>query len=72
MHFTYMIEVEAERVEGKFATRDDIGGQILEEIEGADPGNIFGEGDGEYEITQFEVTEVEAAKRSKRKGNTDA
>jgi hypothetical protein len=59
MRFVYTVEVEAERTEGKFASRDDIGEQIRDEIESADPGQITGENGGEYEITSWEVSEAE-------------
>lgn len=57
MHFTFVVEVDAERTEGKFASRDDIGEQIQSEIESADPGSVTGENGGEYEITAWEVSE---------------
>ncbi len=60
MRFKFMVEVEVERTEGKFASREDLGGQLKEEIEGADPGSLTGENDGEYEVVSFEVEEVEA------------
>jgi hypothetical protein len=54
--FTFVIEAVAERSEGKFASRDDIGGQIQAELEGSDPGTIEGENGGQYEISSWEVT----------------
>ena len=56
MKFTYTVEVEVERTEGKFASRDDIGEQIADELLNADPGNVTGENGGEYEVTSWEVT----------------
>jgi hypothetical protein len=56
MRFRIVVEAEVERVEGLFASRDDLGEQLREEIEGADPGTLTGENDGEYEVTSFEVT----------------
>lgn len=65
MHFTFTIEVEAERTEGKFATRDELGEQIQEELDGCNPGNLSGENGGEYEITEWEVSEQEPVKAPK-------
>ena len=36
MRFTFTVEVEVERSEGRFASRDEIGGQLSEAIESAD------------------------------------
>lgn len=60
MHFTYVVEVEVERTEGKFATRDELGEQILEALSGADPGQLEGENEGQYEVTDWEVNEQES------------
>lgn len=57
--FTFTVEVEVERISGKFAARDEIEEQIREAIEGADPGSVDGvgaDGDTEYEIVTFEVS----------------
>jgi len=59
MHFTFVIEVDAERTEGKFASREDIGEQIQSELEGADPSEIEGGDGGRYEISSWEVSEQE-------------
>jgi hypothetical protein len=67
MHFTYTIEVEAERTEGKFASRDDIGEQIQSEIDGANPGTVDGENGGTYEISEWEVSLEEPVKPAKAK-----
>lgn len=63
MRFNFTVFVEVERTEGKFASRDEIAEQILEALDGANPGSISGVGaDGttEYEIVDFEVTETVA------------
>lgn len=57
MIFTYTVTVEVERSEGKFASREDLGDQIRESIEGADPGSLEGENGGQYDVTSFEVSE---------------
>lgn len=55
--FTFTINVEVEREEGKFASRDEIAEQIREAIESADPGSIEGEAGGSYSVVTWEVTE---------------
>jgi hypothetical protein len=59
MRFQFMVEVEVEREEGKFASREDIGGQLAEELEGANPDQLTGENDGTYTVIDWEVSEVE-------------
>jgi len=59
MKFVFTVEVEVERVQGKFAGRDEISEQLLEAVEGADPGSVDGvgvDGDSEYEVTSWEVS----------------
>ncbi len=69
MHFTFTVEVEIEKTEGKFASRDDLGDQLREEIEAADPGNLSGENGGEYETTQWDVEEAPQPKKTRGKRN---
>ncbi len=66
--FTFLVEVEVERMEGKFASRDELADWLLEAIEGSDPGSFSGGQDGtsEYETVSFEVTEQEQEKRSRK------
>lgn len=59
MRFQYTVTVEVERDEGLFASREDLGGQIREEIENAEPGSLEGENGGQYSVVSFEVEEVE-------------
>lgn len=59
MKFTFTVEVEVERVQGKFASRDEIAEQLREAVKGADPGSVDGvgaDGDSEYEVTSWEVS----------------
>lgn len=70
MRFTFTVEIELNRTEGKFATRDEVGEQILEMIEGADPGSIDGVGpdsSSSYEVASWDVTEQEQPKRQRRR-----
>jgi hypothetical protein len=57
----YRVTVEIERLQGKFASKDEITEAILEEIRGANPDSIDGlgaDGTSEYEITDWDVEEV--------------
>lgn len=58
MQMTYLVTAEVERVEGKFASRDELSEQIRTELEGADPGSLDGDAGGEYSVESFEVEEV--------------
>lgn len=58
MKFTLTVEVEVERVEGKFASRDDILAELTEAVEGADPGTVDGigaDGASSYEVVEWTV-----------------
>lgn len=58
MRFVIQVEVEVERVEGKFAGRDEILTQILEAIESADPGTYEGDNGGQYETSSWDVSDA--------------
>jgi hypothetical protein len=67
MHFTFTVEVDAERTEGKFASRDELAEQIQEALESADPGSLEGDNGGQYELTwEVEEQEQKPRKRSRR------
>jgi len=63
MEFHYTVRVLVDRTEGLFASREEIAEQIREELEAAEPGALEGEEGGVYEVTEFEVEEVEAKRR---------
>jgi hypothetical protein len=63
MRFRFIVDVEVEREEGLFASREDLGEQMREEIEGADPGSLEGENGGTYSTVEWEVSEGDAADR---------
>ena len=65
MKFTYTVSVEVERTQGKFASRDEIEEQILDALEGADPGVVSCDDGGEYEVVDWTV-EVQDVGRSKK------
>lgn len=59
MKFTFTVEVEVQRVQGKFATRDEVEEQVSEWLEGANEGTVDGvgaDGDSEYEVVDWSVT----------------
>lgn len=63
MEFSFVVNASVERLEGKFATREEIGDQLRAAIEGADPGTVDGENGGQYEVQSWDVEEdVEEAK----------
>ena len=66
MHFTFTIDIEVQRSQGKFATRDELIDQLREAIEGADPGQLSGENGGEYETCGWDVNEVIKLKSTKK------
>ena len=59
MHFEFKVEVEVNRTEGKFASREELSTAILEAIAESDPSEIETELGGLYEVTGWEVSEVE-------------
>jgi hypothetical protein len=58
MNFTFTVTVSVERTQGKFESRDTIGAAITDALEGADPGSITGDNDGEYQVTDWIVEEA--------------
>lgn len=68
-HAEFRIKVDWEKTGGKFAPREEIVDAIREELESANPGNIDSigaDGDSDYEITEWEVDEIETVKVRKR------
>ena len=58
MRIQIMVTVELERETGKFASKDEMAEQLIEEIEGADPGSLTGENEGEYNVVEWTVEAV--------------
>lgn len=58
MQFTFTVSVELERSEGKFASRDELSEQIIESISSADPGSLYGDNGGIYEVVDWEVEDT--------------
>lgn len=49
-----IVEVEVEKTTGKFVAKDEIAEQIVESIEGADPGSLYVD-ESEYEVVAWQV-----------------
>ncbi len=59
--FTLTVEVEVERTEGKFASREEMAEALIEALEQADPGELYGlgaDGMSTYQVNSFEVSEA--------------
>lgn len=66
--FRFVVTVEVERTTGKFAPREELADLMIQELEGANPGTLDGENEGQYEIQSWDVEEevVSKPKRTKR------
>lgn len=69
MRFSFTVDVEVERIQGKFATRDEIADAIRSALEDAehniDVTSIGPDGDSEYEVVCCDIDEVEQKKGKK-------
>lgn len=65
MRFTFTVEVEVQRDEGKFASRDEIAEQLRDAIESADPGSLEGGEGGQYSTCGWDVDEQPQPKRKR-------
>lgn len=61
MRFQYIVEVEVERTEGKFASREELAEQIQESLENAQLDSLEGENGGQYDVTDWSVSEQKIA-----------
>lgn len=70
MKFTYSIEVDVERVTGKFVGRDELSTTISEALESAlgdlDLTGLGADGDSEYDVDSSDVSETEQPKAQPR------
>jgi len=55
MQFIFVVNVEIEREQGKFASRDELAQELEQAIADADPGTIEGDNGGEYSISSWNV-----------------
>ena len=63
MRVTITVEVELERISGKFASKSDVVGQLIDELERSQPSDVSGigaDGDSVYEITDWAVSSPDA------------
>jgi len=59
--FTFTVEIELERTEGKFASRDEMIEALRDALESADPGSVYGlgaDGMSNYDVVSFNVDEA--------------
>lgn len=67
MRFEFNVEVEVERDEGKFVSREELGEEIRGAIESADPASIEAGFDGStYNVESWDVNEVEQLPKGSR------
>lgn len=56
MRFTFKIDVEVSRSEGKFASKDELAEQIEQALSDANPDSLEGENGGQYAVDSWEVS----------------
>lgn len=74
MYFIFTVQVEVERDEGKFASRDELENLIAEALANADEGSWTTDDDAQYSTTTWDVehddaayaVQEEAAKKARR------
>lgn len=72
MYFQFEISVEIERSEGKFISREEAAELIQGELENMGLDSIEGSDGGQYEVTQFDVSEIEQTKPMSRRNLVEA
>jgi hypothetical protein len=65
MIFTFRVDIEVNRDEGKFASREEISEQLAEALADADPGSVEGNEGGQYSVSSWEVNEEEQPKKKR-------
>ena len=58
MEFRFLVTYQLEREYGKFASRDELGDQLRENLEAADPGDLEGDTGGVYSVTDMTVEDA--------------
>lgn len=59
MRLKFVVEIELERSEGKFESKDSLATQIQEAIENADYGDWTGDNEGTYSTVTWDVSREE-------------
>lgn len=76
MRFAYLVTADVERIEGKFAGRDEVGEELSSTLENTDPGQVDGlgpDGTSSYEVQSWDVSEYDEAELDRlRKLSRDA
>jgi hypothetical protein len=60
-HFTVTLRVELSRESGKFASREEMAQAIVDELDGSDPGTLYGlgaDGDSSYTVESWTAEEA--------------
>lgn len=57
MKLVFKLEVEVERIRGKFASREDLATAIIDEVDGQNPGSVTTDSDAEYDIVEWFISE---------------
>jgi hypothetical protein len=58
MILSFHVDVEVEKVSGKFTGKDELATEIQEALDQANPQELDPTGEGEYEVTSWEVSQV--------------
>jgi hypothetical protein len=69
MNVTFEVEIQLERVGGKFAPREEVVDALREQLEQAAGEGVSGvgaDGDTEYEASDYTITEIERPKAGRR------
>ena len=57
MKFVFTVTVDVQRRQGRFSTRESLASELREALEGADPGDLTGDGDdAEYGVESWDVS----------------
>ncbi len=59
MELEFTVRATVERQEGPFASREELTEAVRTELEGADPSTLDGSNGGTYEVTSWEVEDVD-------------
>jgi hypothetical protein len=67
MRFVFRVEMDVERSEGKFASREDVAAELLAELEGCNPGSLSVD-EAEYEGGRGQRLVGRGGRRARRGG----
>lgn len=52
------VRAELSKVSGKFTSKDELADELIQAVESADPGSLDPTGEGEYEVTDWSVSQA--------------